>query len=435
MAVTDAATHSANADPFLTPLGEADPEVAEAIRLELGRQRDEIELIASENIVSRAVLEAQGSVLTNKYAEGYPGRRYYGGCQFVDIAERLATERVTKLFGAAFANVQPHSGAQANQAAFMALMQPGDTFMGLNLAAGGHLTHGSPVNLSGKWFKVVPYGVRRDDHRIDFEEVARLAGQHRPKVIVAGGSAYPRVIDFRRFRDIADSVGAKLMVDMAHFAGLVAGGAHPSPVPHAHVITSTTHKTLRGPRGGFILTNDEELAKKINSAVFPGSQGGPLMHVIAAKAVAFGEALRPAFRIYAKNVVENARALAEILKSKGLDIVSGGTDTHLMLVDLRPKRLTGRVAEAALCRAHLTCNKNGIPFDPEKPTVTSGVRLGTPVGTSRGFGVTEFRQIGELIVEVLDALAKKGAEEDSVVEAGVRDKVKRLTARFPIYVD
>jgi glycine hydroxymethyltransferase len=435
MAVTDAATHSANADPFLTPLGEADPEVAEAIRLELGRQRDEIELIASENIVSRAVLEAQGSVLTNKYAEGYPGRRYYGGCQFVDIAERLATERVTKLFGAAFANVQPHSGAQANQAAFMALMQPGDTFMGLNLAAGGHLTHGSPVNLSGKWFKVVPYGVRRDDHRIDFEEVARLAGQHRPKVIVAGGSAYPRVIDFRRFRDIADSVGAKLMVDMAHFAGLVAGGAHPSPVPHAHVVTSTTHKTLRGPRGGFILTNDEELAKKINSAVFPGSQGGPLMHVIAAKAVAFGEALRPAFRIYAKNVVENARALAEILKSKGLDIVSGGTDTHLMLVDLRPKRLTGRIAEAALCRAHLTCNKNGIPFDPEKPTVTSGVRLGTPAGTSRGFGVAEFRQIGEMIVEVLDALAKKGAEEDSVVEGGVRDKVKRLTARFPIYVD
>jgi glycine hydroxymethyltransferase len=433
MAVTDAAT-SANTDAFFTaPLAEADPEVAEVVRLELGRQRDEIELIASENIVSRAVLEAQGSVLTNKYAEGYPGRRYYGGCQFVDIAERLATERVAKLFGAAFANVQPHSGAQANQAAFMALMQPGDTFMGLNLAAGGHLTHGSPVNLSGKWFKVVPYGVRRDDHRIDFDEVARLAEQHRPKVIVAGGSAYPRVIDFRRFREIADGVDAKLMVDMAHFAGLVAGGAHPSPVPHAHVVTSTTHKTLRGPRGGFILTNDEDLAKKINSAVFPGSQGGPLMHVVAAKAVAFGEALRPAFRAYARSVAENARALAEILKSKGLDIVSGGTDTHLILVDLRPKGLTGRVAEVALGRAHITCNKNGIPFDPEKPTVTSGIRLGTPAGTSRGFGVAEFHQIGEMIVEVLDALAQPGVEEDARVEAGVRDKVKRLTARFPIY--
>jgi glycine hydroxymethyltransferase len=329
--------------------------------------------------------------------------------------------------------VQPHSGAQANQAAFMALMQPGDTFMGLNLSAGGHLTHGSPVNLSGKWFNVVPYGVRRDDHRIDFDEVARLAQQHRPKVIVAGGSAYPRVIDFRRFREIADAVGAKLMVDMAHFAGLVAGGAHPSPVPHAHVVTSTTHKTLRGPRGGFILTNDEDLAKKINSAVFPGSQGGPLMHVVAAKAVAFGEALRPAFRLYARNVVENAKALAEILKSKGLDIVSGGTDTHLMLVDLRPKRLTGRLAEVALGRAHITCNKNGIPFDPEKPTVTSGIRLGTPAGTSRGFGVAEFRQVGEMVVEVLDALAQKGTEEDVLIEAAVRDKVKRLTARFPIY--
>jgi glycine hydroxymethyltransferase len=433
MAATDAAT-SAHPDAFFTaPLDEADPEIAEVVRLELGRQRDEIELIASENIVSRAVLEAQGSVLTNKYAEGYPGRRYYGGCQFVDIAERLATERVTKLFGATFANVQPHSGAQANQAAFMALMRPGDTFMGLNLAAGGHLTHGSPVNLSGKWFNVVPYGVRRDDQRIDFDEMERLAAQHRPKVIVAGGSAYPRVIDFPRFRAIADAVGAKLMVDMAHFAGLVAGGVHPSPVPHAHVVTSTTHKTLRGPRGGFILTNDEDLAKKINSAVFPGSQGGPLMHVIAAKAVAFGEALRPAFRIYARNVAENARALAEILKSKGLDIVSGGTDTHLMLVDLRPKRLTGRVAEIALGRAHITCNKNGIPFDPEKPTVTSGIRLGTPTGTSRGFGVAEFRQIGEMIVEVLDALAQKGTEEDTLVEAAVRDKVKRLAARFPIY--
>jgi glycine hydroxymethyltransferase len=434
MAVTDAAAPPANVEAvFTAPLGEADPAVAEAIRLELGRQRDEIELIASENIVSRAVLEAQGSVLTNKYAEGYPGRRYYGGCQFVDIVERLAVERVTKLFGAGFANIQPHSGAQANQAAFMALMRPGDTFMGLNLAAGGHLTHGSPVNLSGKWFKVVPYGVRRDDQRIDFNEVERLASEHRPKVIVAGGSAYPRVIDFRRFREIADAVGAKLMVDMAHFAGLVAGGAHPSPVPHAHVVTSTTHKTLRGPRGGFILTNDEELAKKINSAVFPGTQGGPLMHVIAAKAVAFGEALRPSFRIYAKNVAENARALAETLKSRGLDIVSGGTDTHLILVDLRPKRLTGRVAEVALGRAHITCNKNGIPFDPEKPTVTSGIRVGTPAGTSRGFGVAEFRQIGDMLVDVLDALARTGADEDAAVEAAVRDKVKRLTARFPIY--
>ncbi|HXW24338.1 MAG TPA: serine hydroxymethyltransferase [Xanthobacteraceae bacterium] len=433
MAVTDAAT-SANPDAFFTaPLAEADPEVAEAVRLELGRQRDEIELIASENIVSRAVLEAQGSVLTNKYAEGYPGRRYYGGCQFVDVAERIATERATKLFGAAFANVQPHSGAQANQAAFMALMQPGDTFMGLNLAAGGHLTHGSPANLSGKWFNVVSYGVRRDDHRIDFDAVERLAEEHRPKVIVAGGSAYPRVIDFRRFREIADAVGAKLMVDMAHFAGLVAGGAHPSPMPHAQVVTSTTHKTLRGPRGGFVLTNDEALAKKINSAVFPGSQGGPLMHVIAAKAVAFGEALRPSFKLYARNVVENARALAEILRSRGLDIVSGGTDTHLMLVDLRPKRLTGRLAEVALGRAHITCNKNGIPFDPEKPTVTSGIRLGTPAGTSRGFGVAEFRQIGEMVADVLDALAHSGAEEDLLVEAAVREKAKRLTARFPIY--
>lgn len=418
---------------FTASLAEADAEVAEAVRLELGRQRDEIELIASENIVSRAVLEAQGSVLTNKYAEGLPGRRYYGGCQYVDVAETLAIERVKKLFGAGYANVQPHSGAQANAAAFMALMQPGDTFMGLNLAAGGHLTHGSPVNMSGKWFKVVPYGVRRDDHRIDMEEVARLAQEHKPKVIVTGGSAYPRIIDFRRFREIADAVGAKLMVDMAHFAGLVAGGVHPSPFPHAHVVTSTTHKTLRGPRGGFVLTNDEELGKKLNSAVFPGMQGGPLMHVIAAKAVAFGEALRPSFKLYAKNVADNAKALAEVLKNKGLDIVSGGTDTHLMLVDLRPKRLTGKVAEQALGRAHITCNKNGIPFDPEKPTVTSGVRLGTPAGTSRGFGIAEFRQIGELIVEVLDVLSQKGVEADSLVEAAVRDKVKRLISRFPIY--
>jgi glycine hydroxymethyltransferase len=433
MSLTDAV--ASPADFFTAPLEQTDPEIADTIRHELGRQRDEIELIASENIVSRAVLEAQGSVLTNKYAEGLPGRRYYGGCQFVDIAENLALDRVKRLFGCGFANVQPHSGAQANAAAFMALMQPGDTFLGLNLAAGGHLTHGSPVNMSGKWFHVVPYGVRRDDQRIDYDEVARLAREHRPKVIVAGGSAYPRVIDFRRFREIADEVGAYLMVDMAHFAGLVAGGAHPSPFPHAHVVTSTTHKTLRGPRGGFILTNDEELARKINSAVFPGQQGGPLMHVIAAKAVGFGEALRPSFRLYAKNVVENAKALGETVKSRGYDIVSGGTDTHLMLVDLRPKRLTGKVAEAALGRARITCNKNGIPFDPEKPTVTSGIRLGTPAGTTRGFGIAEFRQVGEMICEVLDVLSQKGADEDSLVEATVREKVGRLAARFPIYPD
>jgi glycine hydroxymethyltransferase len=418
---------------FTVPLADSDPEIAAAIAGELGRQRDDIELIASENYVSRAVLEAQGSVLTNKYAEGLPGRRYYGGCQFVDIAERLAIERVTKLFGCAFANVQPHSGASANAEVFMALMQPGDTFMGLNLAAGGHLTHGSPVNLSGRWFKVVPYGVRRDDHLIDMQEVERLAKEHQPKVIIAGGSAYPRIIDFRRFREIADEVGAYLMVDMAHFAGLVAGGVHPSPFPHAHVVTTTTHKTLRGPRGGAILANDEELARKLNSAVFPGMQGGPLMHVIAAKSVAFGEALRPSFRFYAKNVVENAKALAERLKAGGLDIVSGGTDTHLMLVDLRKKRLTGKVAETALGRARITCNKNGIPFDPEKPTVTSGVRLGTPAGTTRGFGIAEFRQVGDFIVEVLDTLAQKGVDNDSLVEAGVREKVGRLVSRFPIY--
>ena len=418
---------------FSAALADSDPEIAAAIKHELARQRDEIELIASENIVSRAVLEAQGSVLTNKYAEGLPGKRYYGGCQFIDVAERLAIERVTRLFACDFANVQPHSGASANAEVFMALMQPGDTFMGLNLAAGGHLTHGSPVNLSGRWFKVVPYGVRRDDHLIDMGEVEKLAKQHRPKVIIAGGSAYPRIIDFRRFREIADEVGAFLMVDMAHFAGLVAGGVHPSPFPHAHVVTTTTHKTLRGPRGGAILTNDEELAKKLNSAVFPGMQGGPLMHVIAAKAVAFGEALRPSFRLYAKNVVENARALAETLKAHGLDIVSGGTDTHLMLVDLRKKRLTGKVAEVALGRAHITCNKNGIPFDPEKPMVTSGVRLGTPAGTTRGFGIAEFRQIGEMIAELLDALAQSGAEQDAQAEERVRDKAKRLVSRFPIY--
>ena len=418
---------------FATNLREADPEIADVVRQELGRQRDEIELIASENIVSKAVLEAQGSVLTNKYAEGLPGKRYYGGCQYVDVAERLAIERVTRLFGCQFANVQPHSGASANAEVFFALMQPGDTFMGLNLAAGGHLTHGSPVNMSGKWFKPVPYGVRREDQRIDLEEVRKLAKEHRPKIIIAGGSAYPRIIDFRAFREICDDVGAYLMVDMAHFAGLVAGGAHPSPFPHAHVVTTTTHKTLRGPRGGVILSDDEAIAKKLNSAVFPGMQGGPLMHVIAAKAVAFGEALRPSFRTYAKNVVENARALAETLKSRGLDIVSGGTDTHLMLVDLRPKRLTGKVAELALGRAHITCNKNGIPFDPEKPTVTSGIRLGTPACTTRGFGVAEFKQVGNLIVDVLDVLSQKTVDEDALIETAVRDKVKTLIGRFPIY--
>jgi glycine hydroxymethyltransferase len=434
MSATSKPAPAANSSAMFTArVAEVDPEVNKAIQLELGRQRDEIELIASENIVSKAVLEAQGSVLTNKYAEGLPGKRYYGGCQHVDVVERLAIERVTKLFGCKFANVQPHSGASANAEVFFALMQPGDTFMGLNLAAGGHLTHGSPVNLSGKWFKPVPYSVRKDDHRIDMEEVDRLAKEHKPKLIIAGGSAYPRIIDFRRFREICDEVGAYLMVDMAHFAGLVAGGAHPSPFPHAHFVTTTTHKTLRGPRGGVILSNDEEIAKKLNSAVFPGMQGGPLMHVIAAKAVAFGEALQPSFRIYAKNVVENAKALAETLKSKGLDIVSGGTDTHLMLVDLRPKRLTGKVAEQALERAHITCNKNGIPFDPEKPMVTSGIRLGTPACTTRGFGVAEFRQVGDMIVEVLDVLSQKNVEEDSLVEQSVRDKVRTLISRFPIY--
>jgi glycine hydroxymethyltransferase len=434
MSATSTPAPAANTEAIFTAtLRAIDKDVADAIALELGRQRDEIELIASENIVSKAVLEAQGSVLTNKYAEGLPGKRYYGGCQYVDIVERLAIERVTKLFGCRFANVQPHSGASANAEVFFALMQPGDTFMGLNLAAGGHLTHGSPVNMSGKWFKPVPYGVRRDDHRIDMDEVEKLAKEHRPKLIIAGGSAYPRILDFKRFREICDSVGALLMVDMAHFAGLVAGGAHPSPFPHAHVVTTTTHKTLRGPRGGVILSDNEEIAKKLNSAVFPGMQGGPLMHVIAAKAVAFGEALRPSFKSYAKSVIENAKVLAETLKSRGLDIVSGGTDTHLMLVDLRPKRLTGKVAELTLGRAHITCNKNSIPFDPEKPTITSGVRLGTPAGTTRGFGIAEFHHVGELIVEVLDVLSQKGVEEDSLVEAAVRDKVKKLISRFPIY--
>src|SRR5580698_7105483 len=418
---------------FSAPLAETDPELAAAIRHELDRQQDGIELIASENIVSAAVLAAQGTVLTNKYAEGYPGRRYYGGCVYVDVAETLAIDRAKQLFSCEFANVQPHAGAQANQAVFLALLKPGDTILGMSLAAGGHLTHGAPPNLSGKWFHAVSYGVGRDDARIDFDEVERQAETHRPRLIIAGGSAYPRIIDFARFRSIADRVGAYLMVDMAHFAGLVAGGAHPSPLPHAHVVTTTTHKTLRGPRGGAILTNDEDLAKKLNSAVFPGMQGGPLMHVIAAKAVAFGEALHPSFKLYARNVVENAKALAETLKARGLDIVSGGTDTHLMLVDLRKKRLTGKVAEAALGRAHITCNKNGIPFDPEKPTVTSGVRLGTPAGTTRGFGIAEFRQVGDFIVEVVDTLAQNGVDKDSLVEAGVREKVGRLVSRFPIY--
>jgi glycine hydroxymethyltransferase len=434
MPATDRAAAGAEpADLFSAPLSQTDPELAAAIRSELGRQREEIELIASENIVSRAVLEAQGSVLTNKYAEGYPGRRYYGGCQYVDIAEQLAIDRVTKLFGCAFANVQPHSGASANAAVFFALMNPGDTFLGLNLAAGGHLTHGMKINMSGKWFNAVAYNVRRDDHRIDIAEVRKLAQEHKPKLIIAGGSAYPRIIDFKAFREIADEVGAYLFVDMAHFAGLVAGDVHPSPFPHAHVVSTTTHKTLRGPRGGVVLTNDEEIARKINAAVFPGLQGGPLMHVIAAKAVAFGEALRPSFKVYARNVVENAKALSETLKSKGYDITSGGTDTHLMLVDLRPKRLTGKVAETALGRAHMTCNKNGIPYDPEKPTITSGIRLGTPAGTTRGFGIAEFKEIGEMIAEVLDVLSQKQTDADSLVESAVREKVKALVGRFPIY--
>jgi glycine hydroxymethyltransferase len=418
---------------FAASLAESDPEIARAIELELGRQRDEVELIASENIVSRAVLEAQGSVMTNKYAEGYPGRRYYGGCQFVDIAETLAIQRATKLFGCRFANVQPNSGSQANQAVFLALLKPGDTFMGLDLAAGGHLTHGSPVNMSGRWFKPISYGVRPDDQRIDMEAVEQLAHEHKPKLIIAGGSAYARHWDFARFREIADEVGAVFMVDMAHFAGLVAGGAHPSPFPHGHVVTSTTHKTLRGPRGGLILTDDEEIAKKINSAIFPGLQGGPLMHVIAAKAVAFGEALRPEFKGYARQVVDNAKALAARVQTGGFNLVTGGTDNHLMLVDLRSKKLTGKAAEASLGRAHITCNKNGVPFDPEKPFVTSGIRLGSPAATSRGFGVAEFQLVGELIATTLDGLAANGETGNVAVEAQVRDRVSELTKRFPIY--
>ena len=418
---------------FADTLRDADPEIADAIRLELGRQRDKIELIASENIVSRAVLEAQGSVLTNKYAEGYPGRRYYGGCEYVDVIEELAIERAKQLFGAGFANVQPNSGSQMNQAVFLGLLQPGDTFMGLDLNAGGHPTHGSPVNLSGKWFKPVSYGVRRDDQLLDMDEVARIAHEHRPKLIIAGGTAYSRLWDFDAFRQIADEIDAYLMVDMAHFAGLVAGGMHPNPLPHAHVVTTTTHKSLRGPRGGMILTNHEDIAKKMNSAVFPGLQGGPLMHVIAAKAVAFAEALRPDFKVYANNIVENARALADSLKQAGLDIVSGGTDNHLMLVDLRPYGATGKAAEKALDRAAITCNKNGIPFDPEKPFVTSGIRLGTPAGTTRGFGPAEFREIGGLIAEVVDGLRKNGPDGDAQVEASVQGRVEALCSRFPIY--
>ncbi|WP_434052478.1 MAG: serine hydroxymethyltransferase [Roseibium sp.] len=419
---------------FTSTLAEIDPDIFGTVQQELGRQRHEIELIASENIVSRAVLEAQGSIFTNKYAEGYPGKRYYGGCEFADVAETLAIERAKELFGCQFANVQPNSGSQMNQAVFLALLQPGDTFMGLDLNSGGHLTHGSPVNMSGKWFNVVSYGVREGDHRLDMEEVERLANEHKPKLIVAGGTAYSRFWDWQKFREIADSIGAYLMVDMAHIAGLVAGGVHPSPVPHAHVVTSTTHKSLRGPRGGLILTNDEAIAKKVNSAVFPGLQGGPLMHVIAAKAVAFKEALQPEFKAYARAVVENAKALSEALKEQGLDIVSGGTDNHSMLVDLRPKNATGKVAEKALGRANITCNKNGIPFDPEKPFVTSGIRLGTPAATTRGFGVAEFREVAALITEVLDGLKTANSEEgNAAVEAAVKAKVEALTARFPIY--
>ncbi len=418
---------------FNADLRAVDPDMASVIDRELGRQRDEIELIASENIVSKAVLEAQGSILTNKYAEGYPGRRYYGGCQYVDIAERIAIERATQLFGVGFANVQPNSGSQANQAVFLALLQPGDTFMGLDLAAGGHLTHGSPVNMSGKWFKPVPYGVRREDNRIDMDAVARLAQEHGPKLIIAGGSAYPRHWDFARFRAIADSVGATFMVDMAHFAGLVAAGLHPSPFPHAHVATTTTHKTLRGPRGGLILTDHADLAKKFNSAIFPGIQGGPLMHVIAAKGVAFGEALRPSFKTYIQQVLDNAEALAAMLVERGYAISTGGTDNHLLLVDLRDKGVTGKAAEASLGRAHITCNKNGVPFDTASPMVTSGIRLGSPAATSRGFGTAEFSQVGELIATCLDGLAAHGEDGNRNNEGIVRERVAALTKRFPIY--
>jgi len=412
---------------------DSDPEILKAINAELGRQQHEIELIASENIVSKAVMEAQGSIMTNKYAEGYPGRRYYGGCEYVDIAEDLARDRAKKLFNCEFVNVQPHSGAQANQAVFLALLEPGDTYMGLNLAAGGHLTHGSPANQSGKWFNAVPYGVDETTHLIKYDELEEQAAKCKPKVIIAGGSAYPRTIDFARFRKIADSVGAKLMVDMAHFAGLVAGGLHANPLDFADVVTTTTHKTLRGPRGGMILSNDPDLGKKFNSAVFPGLQGGPLMHVIAAKAVAFGEALKPEFKAYTKSVIDNAHVLSETIKNGGSDIVSGGTDTHLLLVDLRAKKVTGKAAEAALGNAAMTCNKNGIPFDPESPFVTSGVRLGTPAATTRGFGEAEFIQVGEMINTVLDGLSANGEEGNADVEAKVKESVLELTAKFPLY--
>ncbi|SMF21315.1 serine hydroxymethyltransferase [Tistlia consotensis] len=430
----DAAAPTPATGFFTAPLAETDPALAEAVLGELHRQQDQIELIASENIVSRAVLEAQGSVLTNKYAEGYPGRRYYGGCEHVDVVEQLAIDRAKQLFGCGFANVQPHSGAQANQTVMLALLEPGDTIMGLSLSAGGHLTHGAAPNLSGKWFKAVQYGVRRQDGRMDLDEIEAMAREHKPKLIITGGSAYPRQIDFARFRQIADSVGAIFMVDMAHFAGLVAGGVHPSPLPHAHVVTTTTHKTLRGARGGMVLTNDEAIAKKINSAAFPGLQGGPLMHAIAGKAAAFGEALKPEFKDYARRIVENAKVLAETLKLGGVDIVSDGTDTHVVLVDLRPKGLTGNVTEKSLDRAGITCNKNGVPFDPEKPTVTSGVRLGTPAGTTRGFGVEEFREIAKMIIEVLDGLAAN-PEDNGAVERRVRERVQGLCRRFPIYPD
>ena len=414
-------------------LRKGDPALFNALTRELHRQQDQIELIASENIVSAGVLEAQGSVLTNKYAEGYPGKRYYGGCEEVDVAERLAIERACQLYGCSYANVQPSSGSQANQAVLLALLQPGDTILGMSLAAGGHLTHGAPPNLSGKWFKAIGYGVRREDGLIDYDEVASLAREHKPKMIIAGGSAYPRAIDFARFRAIADEVGAYLMVDMAHYAGLIAGGVYPDPLPHAHVVTTTTHKTLRGPRGGMVLSNDAEIGKKINSAVFPGLQGGPLMHVVAAKAVAFGEALQPEFKAYARAVVDNARALAGRLVAGGLDIVSGGTDSHIVLVDLRPKNLTGKAAEASLEHAGMTCNKNGVPFDPQKPMITSGVRLGSPAATTRGFGVAEFEEVGRMIVETLDGLAASNSGDNAAVEQAVRGRVRELCRRFPIY--
>lgn len=418
---------------FTSPLSAADPEVFAGIQQELKRQQDQIELIASENIVSKAVLQAQGSVLTNKYAEGYPGKRYYQGCEFVDKTEQMAIDRAKKIFGCEFANVQPNSGSQANQGVYFALLQPGDTILGMSLAAGGHLTHGAAPNQSGKWFEAVQYGVREEDGLIDYEEVERLALEHEPKMIVCGASAYPRVIDFARFRAIADKVGAILFADIAHYAGLVAGGSYPSPFPHAHVVTTTTHKTLRGPRGGMILTNDADIAKKINSAIFPGIQGGPLEHVIAAKAVAFGEVLQPSFKKYAQDVVENARILAKVLVDGGLAIVSGGTDSHIVLVDLRPKGLTGKVVDLALEHAGITCNKNAVPYDPAPPMVTSGVRLGTPAGTTRGFGAEEWKLIGSLILEVVDGLAANGPENNGAVEAAVRAKVKTLCDRFPIY--